>query len=85
MKEVTKEQFKEIYFSLGGGFGWDSDYWNKFFEDEARPGMKYLVEEPRTPEHTRMMIVTDYGEKEYRLFFLTEEDEEIFFSFPDKD
>ncbi len=85
MKEVTKEQFKEIYFSLGRGFGWDPDYWNRCFEDAERPGMKYLVEEPRTAEHTRMMIVTDYGEKEYRLFFLTEEDEEFFFSFPGKD
>ena len=71
MKEVTKEQFKRIYFKLGGGeaTGWGLDYWNKFFEDEKRPGMKYLVEEPRTPEHTRMMIVTDFGRNEYRLFF----------------
>ncbi len=84
MKEVTKEQFKEIYFRLGGGFGWTLEYWNKFFEDEKRPGMKYLVEEPKTPEHTRMMIVTDFGRNEYRLFFLTEEAEESFFDFPDK-
>jgi hypothetical protein len=27
-----------------------------------------------------MMIVTDYGAKEYRLFFMTEEAEESFFS-----
>ncbi len=84
MKEVTKEQFKEIYFKLGGGSGWTPEYWNEFFEDEKRPGMKYLVKEPETPEHTRMMIVTDYGRNEYRLFFLTEESEESFFDFPDK-
>jgi len=30
-----------------------------------------------------MMIVTDFGSKEYRLFFLTEESEESFFDFPD--
>ena len=85
MKEVTKEQFKEIYFKLGGGetTGWGLEYWNKFFEDEKRPGMKYLSEEPKTPEYTRMMIVTDYGRNEYRLFFLTEESEESFFDFPD--
>ena len=86
MKEVTKEQFKEIYFKLGGGAetGWGLEYWNKFFEDEKRPGMKYLLEEPETPEHTRMMIVTDYDRNEYRLFFLTEESEESLFDFPDE-
>jgi hypothetical protein len=52
------------------------EYWNEFFENEKRPGMKYLIEEPQTPEHMRMMIVTDYGDNEYRLFFLTEESEE---------
>jgi hypothetical protein len=86
MKEVTKEYFKMIYFKLGGGAltGWDLNYWNNFFEEEKRPGMKYLLEQPETPEHTRMMIVTDFGRKEYRLFFLTEEIEERFFEFPDK-
>lgn len=86
MKQVTKEQFKEIYFKLGGvtATGWSLSYWNKFFEDEQRSGMKYLLEEPETPEHTRMMIVTDYSRNEYRLFFLTEESEESFFDFPDK-
>ncbi len=81
MKEVTKEQFKEIYLKLGGGAetGWSQ------FEHERRPGMKYLVEEPKTPEHTRMMIVTDYGSNEYRLFFMTEESEESFFEFPGGD
>jgi hypothetical protein len=87
MKEVTKEQFKEIYFKLGGGeeTGWGLGYWNTFFEDEKRLGMKYLIREPETPEHTRMMIVTDFGRNEYRLFFMTEESEESFFTFPDTD
>ncbi len=86
MKEVTKVQFKDIYFRVGGGAatGWDLAYWNNFFEDEKRPGMKYLVEEPATPEHKRMMIVTDCGGNEYRLFFMTEEGEESFFDFPGK-
>jgi hypothetical protein len=86
MKAVTKEQFKEIYLRLGGGAatGWGLDYWNEFFEVEKRPGMKYLLGEPETTEHTRMMIVTDYGRKEYRLFFLTEESEESLFDFPGK-
>ncbi len=87
MKEVSKEEFREIYFRLGGGnaSGWDLDYWNKFFEENEKPDMKYLVREPQTREGTRMMIVTDYGMKEYRLFFLTEEAEENFFDFPGKD
>jgi hypothetical protein len=84
MHEVSKEEFKEVYFKLGGGndTGWDFHYWNRFFEDNEVPGMKYLVQEPRTPEETRMMIVTDYSVKEYRLFFLTEEAEESFLDFP---
>jgi len=83
MKEVSKEKFKEIYFKLGGGrgTGWSRKYWNEFLKHEKRPGMRYLVKEPETPEHTRMMIVTD--ENEYRLFFLTEESEDSFFEFPD--
>jgi hypothetical protein len=83
MKEVTKEKFKEIYVKLGGGTetGWSLEYWNKFFEDEKIPGMKYLLDEPETPEHTRMMIVTSVNE--HRLFFVTEESEESFFDFPD--
>jgi hypothetical protein len=84
MKEVTKEQFKEIYFRLGGGeaTGWTLEYWNHFYENEKVPGTKYLVEEPETPEHTRMMIV-DAG-SEHRLFFFTEESEESCFYFPDE-
>jgi hypothetical protein len=86
MKEGTREQFKEIYFKLGGGAetGWGLEYWNESFEGEKIPGMKYLMEEPATPEHTRMMIVTDYGLNEHRLFFLTEESEESLFDFPDE-
>lgn len=84
MQEVTKEQFKGIYFRLGGGeaAGWGREYWNHFFEDEEKPCMKYLLEEPETPEHNRMMIVSDFAANEYRLFFLTDESEESFFEFP---
>ncbi len=86
MKEVTREKFREMYFERGGGnaTGWGAEYWNKVFEDGKRTDMKYLLEEPATAEHTRMMIVTDEERKEYRLFFLTEESEESFFDFPDK-
>jgi hypothetical protein len=77
-KEVTKEKFKEIYFRLGGGkrSGWTAEYWQEFFENKAKPGWKFMVEEPRSPKHVRMFIVTDTKAKEYRLFFMTEESEE---------
>ena len=77
-KEVTKEKFKEVYFRLGGGksSGWTADYWQKFFENNDKPGWKFMVEEPRSPKHVRMYIVTDTEAKEYRLFFMTEEDED---------
>ena len=83
-KEVTKEKFKEVYFRLGGGkrSGWTADYWQKFFENNATPGWKYMVEEPRSPKHVRMFIVTDVKAREYRLFFMTEESEEDFFEWP---
>jgi hypothetical protein len=82
MRVVTKAEFKRLYFKYGGGraTGWDREHWNKFFETNERTDMKYLAEEPASPQHTRMMIVTDYGAKEYRLFFMTEESEESFFS-----
>ena len=85
MREVTKQQFQESYFRLGGGktAGWGLEYWNRHFEDDQRPGMKYRLEEPETPEHTRMMIVSDYSTNEYRMFFLTEEAEERLFEFPE--
>jgi hypothetical protein len=77
-KEVTKEKFKEIYFRHGGGkrSGWTAEYWQEFFENKAKPGWKYMVEEPRSAKHIRMNIITDNKAKEYRMFFMTEEDEE---------
>lgn len=77
-KEVTKEKFKEIYFRLGGGrkSGWTADYWQEFFENEAKPGWKFMVEEPKSAKHVRMYIVTDNKAKEHRLFFMTEEEED---------
>ena len=84
MKEVTLEQFREIYFRLGGGdrAGWGQAYWDQFFANDPAPAMKYLIEEPPTPSHNRMMIVSDFAAREYRLFFMTEESEESFCEFP---
>ena len=80
MNEVTKEQFKEMYFKYGRlTDGWDQHYWDTFFEKTEPIPMKYMAEEPASVQHTRMMIVSDYSQHEYRLFFLTEEAEEGFF------
>lgn len=80
-KEVTKEKFKEVYFRLGGGdaSGWTADYWRKSFEGEGEPGWRFMVEEPRSPAHDRMWIVTDHETKEFRLFFTAEQSTEDFF------
>lgn len=80
-KEVSKEKFKEIYFRLGGGdySGWTTDYWRKFFEDEVKPGWRFMVEEPKSPKHDSMWIVTDHETQEYRLFFTTDQSIEDFF------
>ena len=86
-KEVTKEKFKDIYFRLGGGeySGWTADYWRKSFEDEVKPGWKFMVEEPRSPSHESMWIVADNESKEYRLFFMTDQSTEDFFDHPGKE
>jgi hypothetical protein len=80
MREVSKAEFKDMYFRFGrAADGWGPDYWDKFFENDEHGPMKYSIEEPESPEHCRMMIVSDFGAREYRLFFLTEEAEERFF------
>ena len=77
-KEVTKQKFKEMFFRLGGGrrTGWTAEYWEASFEKNARPGWKFVVEEPRSPKHSRMYIVSDTKTKEHRMYFLTEADDE---------
>ena len=85
--EVTKEEFKEIYFRLGGGpdSGWTAEYWQESFEDNVKLGWRFMVQEPRSPEHDCMWIVTDTGAREYRLFFMTDESTESFFDYPGKE
>ena len=80
MREVTKQQFKEMYFRYGKGItGWTHEYWDKYYENEKDPPMRYMLRMPESPEHSRMMIVDDFAAKEYRMFFLTEDEEENFF------
>jgi hypothetical protein len=83
MTIVSKERFKEVYFKLGlERDGWGLAYWDEHFEKGARPDMRYALEEPASPKHDRMMIVSDFEAKEHRLFFMTEDSEEDFFRHP---
>ena len=86
-KEVTKDEFRKIYFRLGGGkhSGWTADYWQKFFEDEVRAGWKFMIQEPASPAHDQMWIVSDNQAGEYRLFFMTEESTDSVFDHPGKE
>jgi hypothetical protein len=85
-REVPKEEFKTLYFRLGGSRGgWTAEYWQESFEEEVKPDWRFMVEEPESPAHDSMFIVEDSGAKEYRLFFQTEEETESFFDYPGKD
>ena len=83
MREITKEEFKKIYFEHPDpemNAEAVQDYWNHFYENEE--GAKYFYEEPPSAEHTRMFIVTDFSDEHkpiHRIFFMTEESEESFF------
>ena len=84
MKEVAKSEFKRIYFELGGGRnGWDAANWKRTFDDNPRPGMRFMVEEPATPRDTMMWIVSDFVANEYRLFFRSQDDSDDMLVFPD--
>ena len=83
-KAVTREEFKEIYFRLGGGAssGWTADNWREAIEPYTELGWRFMVEEPKSAEHNRMFIVTDYKAMEHRLFFMTEQSEDDFLEWP---
>jgi len=80
MRYVTKAEFREAYFRYGRGEnGWTQDYWIRSFEQGPDEGMKYRMEDPTSPDQTRLMIVTDSAAREFRLFLMSEEAEERFF------
>jgi hypothetical protein len=86
MKEVAKDEFKRIYFELGGGRGgWTTEYWNQNFEDNPRSGMKFKVEMPENERETTMWIISDFAVNEYRLFFRTPEHSDDMLVFPETD
>lgn len=81
MKEVTKEEFKAMYFKHGlAKDGWGHAYWEDFYEHPKRKGIKYLVKKPTNNLETRMMIVNDYSTNEHRLFFVAPHHEEGLFN-----
>lgn len=86
-REATKDEFKEIYFRLGGGqnSGWTADYWQQSFEETGKPNWRFMVQEPLSPEHGQMWIATDNEANQYRLFFMTEASTENFFDHPGKE
>mgnify|MGYP001056428289 CR=1 FL=1 len=84
MREVTRSEFKRIYFELGGERdGWTAAQWKRTFEDDPRPGMKFLVEDPASESDTSMWLVSDFEANEYRLFFRTAERSDNMLVFPD--
>jgi hypothetical protein len=87
LREVAKDEFKTIYFRLGGGSGsgWTAEYWREFFEEKVKPSWRFMVEDPKSPEYDRMSIVADSQAMEYRLFFLTDESTESFFDHPGRE
>ncbi len=79
--EVTKEQFKALYFKYATPeSGWTEDYWNKFYE--KKEGEKYFFRKSANPE--AVMCIAD-GQKENRIYFLTEDALDAFYDFPGKD
>ncbi len=84
MKEVSKKEFKEMYFRYGTEEnGWTRRYWKKHFERRKDRDVIFKTEEPESDNHDRMMIVSNA--REHRMFFLTVESEESFFDFPGKE
>lgn len=89
MQEITKEQFKEIFFANPDPEIKDpcyqQDYWDKFYENVI--GARYFYKKPESAEQNRMMIVEDNSKQPeivYRISFQTVEDEEFSFK-PDYD
>jgi hypothetical protein len=80
MKEVTKREFKRIYFKYGKSEdGWTRSYWKKFYGKATSSDLKCKVELPRDEDASRMMIVDDHSRNEVRLFFVSVEQEGRFF------
>ncbi len=75
-REVTKREFKELFFQHGvAQSGWTEGYWDQFYEHECNA--RYFFTEPASPDQVRMFISS--GQGTHRIFLLSEEAEESFF------
>ncbi len=76
-REVTKQEFKELFFKYGvaqSNGGWNEGYWNEFYERENNA--RYFFTEPASPDQVRMFISSGGGT--HRIFLLSKEAEESF-------
>jgi hypothetical protein len=81
MNEVTKAEFREAFLKYGSAEdGWGQGYWDRFFAVDKSPPMKFMFQPPESTRHSRMMIVNDFLSREYRMFFLTLDEEEGLFA-----
>jgi hypothetical protein len=62
-----------------------AEYWDRFFESAARPGWKFMVEDPNSPAHDPMWIVTVTKAIEYRLFHLKDVSTDGVCEFPERE
>jgi len=72
--EVGKAQFMAVYLQHGGGYGPAGNEhalraWEESFE---KPGWRYFVREPESPEHDQMYAVSRFGSKKYCIYFSTD-------------
>ena len=80
MKEITKQEFKKLFYKYATPeSGWSRSAWRKSFGRDLGYEMKYKFEEPPSPAHDRLYIVTDSGAREHRMFFMTDEADEAFY------
>ncbi len=75
-QEVSKEEFKKMYFKYADGIGWTESYWNHFYENEKEA--KFFFTAPESSLDNRMFIISGQGVN--RMVFLTEEGEDSFFN-----
>ena len=74
-REVSKNEFKKLYFKYGNGGGWTKNHWDHFYED--KDDQKYYFTEPTGPDQNRMFIISDNDK--HRMILMTEDAEETFF------
>lgn len=78
-REISKDEFKKIYFKYGTeSNGWSKSYWEQFFENKAVE--KYEVTGDSEDDTLSMMIST--GQDECRIILMDEDAIDRFFEIP---